>query len=86
MSFKIGNVNISNNLVLAPMAGVTNEAFRILCKEMGAGLVVAEMVSDKGLTYQNQRTQAMIQVSDEEHPIAMQASAAVTKPLPKRHC
>lgn len=72
MSFKIGNVNISNNLVLAPMAGVTNEAFRILCKEMGAGLVVAEMVSDKGLTYQNQRTQAMIQVSDEEHPIAMQ--------------
>ncbi len=72
MSLKIGNVNIPNNLVLAPMAGVTNEAFRILCKELGAGLLVAEMVSDKGLTYQNQKTHAMIQVSEEEHPIAMQ--------------
>lgn len=72
MAFKIGNVHIHNNLVLAPMAGITNEAFRVLCKDLGAGLVVAEMVSDKGLTYQNEKTHAMIRVSDAEHPIAMQ--------------
>ena len=47
---KIGNLELKNNLILAPMAGVTTSAFRTICLEMGAGLVYAEMVSDKGLT------------------------------------
>lgn len=54
------------------MAGVTNEAFRIICKNKGAGLVYAEMVSDKGLAHENARTQSMTVVSPLEHPIAMQ--------------
>ncbi|MBQ8292552.1 MAG: tRNA dihydrouridine synthase DusB [Bacilli bacterium] len=70
--YKIGNVKLKNNLILAPMAGVTNEAFRTICMEKGAGLVYAEMVSDKGLLYSNQKTHDMIKVSDAEHPIAMQ--------------
>lgn len=72
MKNKIGNVTIKNNLILAPMAGVTNEAFRTICMEKGAGLVYAEMVSDKGLLYSNKKTHDMIKVSDNEHPIAMQ--------------
>ena len=72
MNKKIGTVTVKNNLILAPMAGVTNEAFRTLCKEKGAGLVYAEMVSDKGLLYSNQKTHDMIKVADTEHPIAMQ--------------
>jgi tRNA-dihydrouridine synthase len=56
MKNKIGNVTLKNNLILAPMAGVTNEAFRTICVEKGAGLVYAEMVSDKGLLYSNKNT------------------------------
>ena len=73
---KIGNVELKNNLILAPMAGVTNEAFRCICMEKGAGLVYAEMVSDKGLLYSNQKTHDMIKVSDNEHPISMQIFGA----------
>lgn len=72
MKFKIGNVKPNNFLVLAPMAGITNEPFRLICKRMGAGLVVAEMVSDKGLQYQNERSHQMIKISPNEHPIAIQ--------------
>lgn len=72
MEKKIGNVVLKNNLILAPMAGVTNAAFRTICMEKGAGLVYAEMVSDKGLLYSNQKTYDMIKVEDSEHPIAMQ--------------
>ncbi len=72
MEKKIGKVVIPNNLILAPMAGVTNEAFRTICMEKGAGLVYAEMVSDKGLLYSNQKTHDMIKVSASEHPISMQ--------------
>lgn len=72
MKNKIGNVTLKNNLILAPMAGVTNEAFRTICVEKGAGLVYAEMVSDKGLLYSNKKTHDMIKVSDTEHPISMQ--------------
>ena len=53
---KIGNVVTKNNIFLAPMAGVTTSAFRTLCLEHGAGLVYAEMVSDKGLSYENNKT------------------------------
>ena len=52
----IGNVNISNNILLAPMAGVTDMPFRILCKEKGAGLVYTEMISSKGLFYKEKKT------------------------------
>ena len=54
--FKIGNVEIKNNIVLAPMAGVCNSAFRKIIKEMGCGLIYAEMVSDKAITYGNEKT------------------------------
>ena len=56
MEWKIGNVNIKNQVVLAPMAGVSSTTFRRICKKMGAGLVVAEMVSDKALIYESKKT------------------------------
>ena len=72
MSFKIGNVEISNQVVLAPMAGYSNTSFRKIIKEMGAGLIYAEMVSDKALAYQNEKTLQLLKMSDEERPIAQQ--------------
>ena len=72
MEWKIREVTIPNKLVLAPMAGITNEAFRIICKEMGAGLLVAEMVSDKAIGFQNERTLKMTKVNPLEHPVSMQ--------------
>lgn len=72
MTFKIGKVEPKNNLVLAPMAGVTTSSFRKICLEHGAGLVYAEMISDKGLEYNNAKTLKMIETKDGEHPIAMQ--------------
>lgn len=69
---KIGNINTKNNLILAPMAGVTTSAFRTICLEHGAGLVYAEMVSDKGLSYENNKTLEMIDIWENEHPISMQ--------------
>ncbi len=72
MEWKIRDVVIPNRLVLAPMAGVTNEAFRIICKEYNAGLVMAEMVSDKAIGFQNKKTLGMTKVNKIEHPISMQ--------------
>lgn len=72
MSFQIGNVTIKNKIVLAPMAGYSNTSFRKIIKEMGAGLIYAEMVSDKALTYQNQKTLDLLKMSEEERPIAQQ--------------
>ena len=72
MEWKIRDIRIKNQLVLAPMAGVTNEAFRIICKEYGAGLVVAEMVSDKAIGFKNEKTIKMTKVNEIEHPISMQ--------------
>ncbi len=69
---KIGNVELKNNLILAPMAGVTTSSFRTIALEMGAGMVYAEMVSDKGLMYGNEKTLKMIETAETEHPIAMQ--------------
>ncbi|MDR3589738.1 MAG: tRNA dihydrouridine synthase DusB [Negativicutes bacterium] len=70
---KIGNVTVAEPLiVLAPMAGVTDPPFRLLAKEMGCSLVYSEMVSDKGLIYQNCHTEAMIKINDAERPVAMQ--------------
>lgn len=72
MEWKIGNVKIDNQVVLAPMAGVCNSAYRRICKEMGCGLVYAEMVSDKAITFGNQKTLDMLVMSEEERPIAQQ--------------
>lgn len=72
MEWKIRDITIPNRLVLAPMAGITNEAFRMICKEMGCGLLVAEMVSDKAIGFQNERTLKMTKVNSLEHPISMQ--------------
>lgn len=72
MSFFIGDVEIKNSVVLAPMAGYSNTSFRKIIKEMGAGLIYAEMVSDKALTYKNEKTLQLLKMSDEERPIAQQ--------------
>jgi len=70
--FKIGNIEIENNVVLAPMAGVCNSAFRKIIKEMGCSLVFAEMVSDKGMIYNSQKTKDMLYFEECERPIAQQ--------------
>lgn len=72
MEWKIGNVKISNQVVLAPMAGICNSAYRQICKEMGCGLIYAEMVSDKAITYNNQKTIDMLYMTDMERPISQQ--------------
>lgn len=69
---KIGNVELQNNVFLAPMAGVTDLPFRILCKEMGCGLVYSEMVSAKGICYNNQNTTKLLTVEQQERPAAIQ--------------
>ena len=70
--FKIGNVEIKNQVVLAPMAGISNSAYRTIIKEMGAGLIVAEMVSDKAIMYGNKKTVDMLYMTDFERPISQQ--------------
>ncbi len=72
MEWKIGNVEIYNQVVLAPMAGICNSAYRQICKEMGCGLIYAEMVSDKAITYNNQKTIDMLYMTDMERPISQQ--------------
>lgn len=69
---KIGNLSLENNVFLAPMAGVTDLPFRLLCKEMGCGLVYSEMVSAKGILYDNKNTTELLQVEDAERPTAIQ--------------
>lgn len=70
--WKIGNVEIPNRFVLAPMAGVTDLAFRRLCKEQGAGLICMEMVSAKAISYKNKNTQALMEIDPMEHPVSLQ--------------
>lgn len=70
--FQIGNVKIDNPVVLAPMAGVSNWAFRLTVKEFGAGLVCAEMISDKGLVNRNKKTLEMLYIDEREHPLSLQ--------------
>jgi nifR3 family TIM-barrel protein len=70
--FNIGNVKIENRIIMAPMAGITNMAFRKIIKQFGAGLVYSEMVSDKALCYRNPKTIGMLQVDSSEHPMSMQ--------------
>ncbi len=70
--FKIGNVLIKNKIILAPMAGISNSAFRKIAKEMGAGLVVCEMVSDKAIYYGSKKTIDMLYMEEAERPISQQ--------------
>ncbi|OMP66813.1 tRNA dihydrouridine synthase DusB [Domibacillus epiphyticus] len=69
---KIGPVELKNRVVLAPMAGVCNSAFRLTVKEFGAGLVCAEMVSDKGIVFQNEKTMNMLYIDEREKPLSLQ--------------
>jgi nifR3 family TIM-barrel protein len=70
--FKIGDITMKNRVVLAPMAGVCNSAFRLTVKEFGAGLVCAEMVSDKGIILENERSLQMLYVDEREKPLSLQ--------------
>jgi nifR3 family TIM-barrel protein len=70
--FKIDNITMNNKVVLAPMAGVCNSAFRLTVKEFGAGLVCAEMVSDKGIILENERSLQMLYVDEREKPLSLQ--------------
>jgi nifR3 family TIM-barrel protein len=72
MKWKIRDIEIDNQVVLAPMAGISNSAYRRICKEMGVGLVYAEMVSDKAIVYNNKKTIDMLYMQDSERPIAQQ--------------
>lgn len=76
MKWKIKDIEIENQLVLAPMAGITNEAYRSICKELGCGLVVCEMISDKALSFNNAKTIKMTGTSESEHPLSMQIFGA----------
>lgn len=69
---EIGNVKIENPFVLAPMAGITDMPFRILCKEQGAGLICMEMVSAKAIQYNNKNTWQLLEIDKREHPISLQ--------------
>ncbi|RHN01634.1 tRNA dihydrouridine synthase DusB [Dielma fastidiosa] len=70
--WKIRNISIDNQIVIAPMAGISNPAFRSICKKFGAGLIYTEMVSDKAICYSNTKTIGMTQVNEDEHPLTMQ--------------
>lgn len=72
MKLKIGNITVDGNLALGPMAGVTDLPFRVLCKEQGADLIYTEMVSAKGIYYKNKNTDALLEVREDERPVALQ--------------
>lgn len=72
MKLTIGNVKLDGNIILAPMAGVTDLPFRLLCKEQGADLIYTEMVSAKGIFYHNKNTEELLRIDDRERPVALQ--------------
>lgn len=78
---KIGNITLEAPLALAPMAGVTDLPFRLICRELGAGLTVSEMVSAKGLLYKNVKTTEMLQIAPGERPTAIQLFGSVPEEL-----
>jgi len=71
-TLKIGNVELANPYILAPMAGVTDLPFRLLCKEQGAGLLCMEMVSAKAIQYNNKNTKALLEIHPQEFPVSLQ--------------
>ncbi|NCB92895.1 MAG: tRNA dihydrouridine synthase DusB [Clostridia bacterium] len=72
MRLQIGNVNLENNIILAPMAGVTDLPFRLLCREQGVGLLCMEMVSAKAIYYNNKNTESLMKIEPEERPVSLQ--------------
>ena len=70
--WKIGNVEIKNRIVFAPMAGISNESYRYIIKSMDAGLIYSEMVSDKGIVYNSKKTLDLLKINDYERPISIQ--------------
>lgn len=72
MKLKIGNVTLENNVILAPMAGVTDLPFRLICKEQGAGLLCMEMVSAKAVHYNNKNTEGLMEIHPDEQPVSLQ--------------
>jgi len=76
MTFRIGNVTLENRTVLAPMAGITDSSFRLLCREMGAGLLYTEMISAKAILHGNKKTEQLLDISEAERPIALQLFGA----------
>lgn len=81
MEWQIGGVTIPNQVVVAPMAGITNAAFRLVAKEFGAGLVVCEMISDRGIMYRNPKTLGMLFIDPREHPISVQIFGSTKETL-----
>lgn len=81
--FKIKDVEIKNKIVVAPMAGYTNMVYRNIAKQMGVGLVYTEMVSAKGLVYDNDKTKEMLKISDIEHPVSVQLFGGEVEDLVK---
>ena len=69
---QIGSVTLLNNIILGPMAGVSDLPFRVLCSEMGAGLVCMEMISAKAITYKNRNTNMLLEIHEKEHPVSLQ--------------
>src|SRR5690554_5917883 len=69
---KIGKIELKYNVVLAPMAGVTDITYRTICKEMGAGLVHTEMISAKGLYYQDKKTEDLMKINENNRPVSVQ--------------
>ena len=72
MRLRIGTVELENQVILAPMAGVTDLPFRLLCKEQGAGLLSMEMVSAKAISFHNKNTENLMEIDNREHPISLQ--------------
>ena len=86
-TLRIGNVHLENNLILAPMAGVCDLPFRVLCKEQGAGLLCMEMVSAKGIYYNNKNTEILLTTEPGERPVSLQlfgADAHIMSEMAKR--
>ncbi len=84
---RIGNVTLENNVILAPMAGVTDLPFRLLCKEQGAGLLCMEMVSAKAIYYNNKNTEALMEIDQRERPVSLQlfgSDAKIMSEMAKR--
>lgn len=80
---KIGDIQIKNPVAIAPMAGISNSAFRVTVKEMGAGLVVCEMISDQGIQYRNEKTLSMLHIEESEWPLSVQIFGGNGKSLAK---
>ena len=81
--FKIGDITMDNRVVLAPMAGISNSAFRLTVKEFGAGLVYAEMISDKGIVQKNDKTLSMLYIDERENPLTLQIFGGEKESLSK---